>query len=147
MLEQRRHRRVLAPVERPLVLPDHDRIPSPVRIWQLRNQGGGLRAPRPRQHPALPAVKEHRRDHADPGGQKHRLRQLPRPRRFEVLPVLRRHPPVEREPQMPLAAHRSTTGRQALRPRRQDIAGRPLTADDRYLHRRRAHPGHLPAGT
>ena len=49
VLEQRRHRRVLAAVERPLVLPDHDRVPPPVRVRQLRDQRGGLRAPRPRQ--------------------------------------------------------------------------------------------------
>jgi hypothetical protein len=46
MLEQRRHRRVLAGVKRALVLRDHDRIPPAVRIGQLRDQGGGLRAPR-----------------------------------------------------------------------------------------------------
>ena len=58
VLEQRRHRRVLVPVERPLVLPDHDRVPPAVRIRELRDQRGGLRAPRPRQGPALPRVEE-----------------------------------------------------------------------------------------
>jgi hypothetical protein len=43
VLEQRRHRRVLAAVERPLVLPDHDRIPAPARIRQQGDQRGGPR--------------------------------------------------------------------------------------------------------
>ena len=103
MLEQRRHQRVLAAVERPLVLPDHDRVPPPVRVRKLRDQGGGLRTPRPQQHPALPHVEELRHDHPAPGGQHHRLLQLPRPRRLRLLPVLGRHPPVEREPQAPRA--------------------------------------------
>jgi hypothetical protein len=47
MLKQRGHQRILVPVERPLVLPDHDRVPPPLRIRQLRHQGSGLRAPRP----------------------------------------------------------------------------------------------------
>ena len=42
-LEQRRHRRVLGPVERPLVLPDHNRVPPAIRVCQLSNQRGGLR--------------------------------------------------------------------------------------------------------
>jgi potassium-transporting ATPase potassium-binding subunit len=43
VLEQRRHRRVLAAVERALILPDHDRIPPAVRVGQRRNQRAGLR--------------------------------------------------------------------------------------------------------
>jgi hypothetical protein len=96
MLEQRRHRRVLAGIERALVFPDHDRIPPAVRIGQLRDQGGGLRAPRPRHGPALPCVEELRHDYAVPRHQHHRLLQLPRPRRHRILPVLSRHPPVKR---------------------------------------------------
>ena len=64
MLEQRRHRRVLAGVERPLVLPYHDRVPAPVRIRQGGHQRGGLRAPRPRQRAALPGIEELGRDRA-----------------------------------------------------------------------------------
>jgi hypothetical protein len=45
MGEQGCHRRVLASVERPLVLPDHDRVPPPVRIRQRGHQSRGLRAP------------------------------------------------------------------------------------------------------
>jgi hypothetical protein len=59
VLEQRRHRRVLGTVERPLVLPDDDRIPAPARIRERGGQGGGSRAERPRQHPALPDVESH----------------------------------------------------------------------------------------
>jgi hypothetical protein len=63
---QRGHRRVLAAIERPLVLPDHDRIPAPLRIRQLRHQGAGLRPPCPRGLAGLPGIEELRRDH--PGG-------------------------------------------------------------------------------
>jgi len=62
VLEQRRHRRVLAAVKRPLVLPDHDRVPPPVRIRELGDQCGGLRAPRPRHRPGLPHIEELRHD-------------------------------------------------------------------------------------
>ena len=75
VLEQRRHRRVLIPVERPLILPDHDRVPTPVGI----GQSGGLRAARPRQFPALPAVEELRCDLAVPGHQSACLLSLPGP--------------------------------------------------------------------
>ena len=68
MLEQRRHQRVLAAVERPLVLPDHDRVPAPVRVRQQGDQRGGLRAAAPRHRPALPGVEELRHDHAVPPG-------------------------------------------------------------------------------
>ena len=118
VLEQRRHRRVLTAVERPLVLPDHDRVPPAIRVCELRDQGGGLRAPRPRQHPALPRVEELRRDHPAPGYEHHRLLQLPGPRRHRVLPVLGRDPPVERESQAAPAAHLTSAAGQALRPRR-----------------------------
>jgi hypothetical protein len=37
--EQRGHQGVLAAVERPLVLPDHDRVPPSVRISELPDQG------------------------------------------------------------------------------------------------------------
>jgi hypothetical protein len=146
VLEQRRHRRVLAAVERPLVLPDHDRCPPAIGVGELRDQGGGLRAARPRQHPALPRVEELRRDHPAPGHEHYRLLQLPGPRRLGVLPVLGRDPPVEREPYAPSAPHPAPAAGQALRPRRQRIPGRPLTARGRYYHRRRAHPGHPQAG-
>jgi hypothetical protein len=58
MLEQRGHRRVLAAIERPLVLPDHDRIPAPLRIRELSNQSSGLRAPSPLQLAGLPRVEK-----------------------------------------------------------------------------------------
>jgi hypothetical protein len=54
MLEQRRHRRVLAAVERPLVLPDHDRVPAPVRIGLSL-----LPLPGPRRHWILPVLRRH----------------------------------------------------------------------------------------
>ena len=98
MLEQRCHRGVLAAVERPLVLPDHDRVPAPVRVSQRRHQGRGLRTPCPRQRPALPYVEELRHDHTVPGHQRGRLVKLTRLRCHRILPVLRRHAPVEREP-------------------------------------------------
>ena len=98
VLKQRRHQRVLAAVERPLVLPDHDRVPPAARVRQLRDQRGCLRAPRPRQDPALSRVEELRHDHPAPRGQHHRLLQLPGSRRLGILPVLGRDPPVEREP-------------------------------------------------
>jgi hypothetical protein len=66
MLKQRSHRRVLAAVERPLVLPDHNRVPAPVRIGELSDQGGGLRAPGPRQFAGLPGIEELRCDHSGP---------------------------------------------------------------------------------
>jgi hypothetical protein len=56
VLEQRGHRGVLAAVERPLVLPDHDRVPPALRISQLRHQRSRLRAPRPRRHRILPVL-------------------------------------------------------------------------------------------
>ena len=136
MLEQRRHRRVLAAVERPLVLPDHDRVPPAVRIRELRDQRGGLRAPRPRQGPALPRVEELRHDHPAPRRQHHRLLQLPRPRRHRILPVLGRDPPVEREPQAPPAPRPFPAAGQALRPRRQHIPARPLITGGHHPHRR-----------
>jgi hypothetical protein len=105
MLQQRRHRRVLAAVERPLVLPDHDRVPAAVRVRQLRDQSGGLRSPGPRQGPGFPAVEELGRNRAVPGRQNTGLLPLPRPRRHRVLLVLGRHPPVKREPQPAAAPH------------------------------------------
>ena len=62
VLEQRRHRRVLAAIERPLVFPGHDRIPLPVRVGELRDEGGGLRAAGPGELPGLPHVEELRHD-------------------------------------------------------------------------------------
>jgi hypothetical protein len=79
MLEQRRHRRELAPAERPLILPDHHRIPPAVGVSQLRDQRSSLRAARPRQRPALPDVEELRHDPPVPGHQRYRLAELPRP--------------------------------------------------------------------
>ena len=123
MLEQRGHRRVLVPVERPLVLPDHDLVPAPARIGELSDQSSGLRPPRPRQLAGLPRVEELRHDHPDPGNQHQRLLQLPRPRRHRILPVLSRHPPVKREPQHP-AYTLPGTAAGFLRPRPQHIPAR-----------------------
>jgi hypothetical protein len=80
MLEQRRHRRVLAPVERPLILTDHDRVPAPAYISQLGDQRGGLRAAAPRHRPALPGIEELRHDHPVAADQRPGLLLLPRPR-------------------------------------------------------------------
>ena len=99
VLEQRRHRGVLAAVERPLVLPDHDRVPPPPRIRELGDQRGGLRAARPRHRPGLPHIEELRHDHPVPPHQCLSLLTLPRPGRHRILPVLSRHPPIEHEPQ------------------------------------------------
>jgi hypothetical protein len=88
MLEQRCHQRVLAAVERPLVLADHDRVEPAVRVGHRSQQGGGLRAARPRQHPALPGVEELRGDPPVPGHQRRRLAELPRSRGDRVLVIL-----------------------------------------------------------
>ena len=58
MLEQRSDHRVLAAVERPLVLPDHDRVPAAIRVGQRGDHLSGLRAAAPRHRPALPDVGE-----------------------------------------------------------------------------------------
>jgi hypothetical protein len=133
VLEQRSHRGVLAGVERPLVLPDHDRIPAAVRIGQLRDQRGGLRAPRPRQGTALPRLEELRHDDPDPGNQHQGLLQLPRPRRHRILPVLGRDPPVKREPQTAPAPPGGLPG-QALRPVSQHIAAPGRAGRTRHHH-------------
>jgi hypothetical protein len=99
VLEQRRHRRELAPAERPLVLPDHYRVPAALGVSQFRDQRGGLRAPCPGQRPALADVEELRHDLSVPGHQRSGLVTLPDPRCHWVLVVLGRHPPVEHEPQ------------------------------------------------
>ena len=62
VLQQRRDHRVLAAVERPLVLADHDRVPLPARVSQRRDDGGGLRTAAPRHRPALPHIAELRHD-------------------------------------------------------------------------------------
>jgi hypothetical protein len=144
VLEQRRHQRVLVPVERPLVLPDHDRVPPAVRVRELGDQRGGLRAPGPRQRPGLPRIEELRHYRAVSRGQHDGLSQLPGPRRHRILPVLRRHPPVEREPHAPPALHPSPALAQALRPGHQHVPARLPAAWRERPHRRRAHPGHLP---
>jgi hypothetical protein len=143
VLEQRRHQRVLATVERPLVLPDHDRVPAPIRGRQSGDQSCGLRAPRPRQHPALPGVEEFRHYRAVPGGQHDRLLQLPRPRRLRVLPVLGRHPPVKREPQAPPGLRRCLVAARALCPRRQHVSARIAARPTRRQSRHLPLPPHL----
>jgi hypothetical protein len=143
VLEQGRHRRVLVPVERPLVLADHDRVPAPVRIGELRDQNSSLRAPRPRQLAGLPHIEKLRRDHPGPGDQHHRLRELPRPRRHRTLPVLRRHTPVNREPQYPACTFIRTAA-EFLRPRPQHIRARARSATGTVC---RHHSGHLPLPT
>jgi hypothetical protein len=130
MLEQRRHRREPVPVERPLMLPDHDRVPPALRILQRSHQRSGLRPPRPRQLPGLPDIEKLRHDHPVPRSQHHRLLQLPRPRRHRILPVLGRDPPVKHEPQTPPATNlhpaappgprRQRAGRRLLHPRSRD---------------------------
>jgi hypothetical protein len=84
MLEQRRHRRVLAAVERPLILLDHDRVPAPIGIRQQGDQRGGFRTPGPRHRAALPGVEEFRHDHTVAPDQRVRLLPLPRPRSHRV---------------------------------------------------------------
>jgi hypothetical protein len=79
VLEQRRHRGVLAAVEGPLVFADHDRLPPALGVRQGGDQGGGLRAARPGQRAALPDVEELRHDPPVPGHQRAGLGQLPRP--------------------------------------------------------------------
>ena len=142
VLEQRGHRRVLAPVERPLILPDHDRVPPPVRVRELRHQRSRLRAPRPRQRPGLPHIEELRDDHSVPRGQHRRLLQLPRPRCHRVLPVLRRHPPVKREPQH-TASTLPRTAREMLRPRCQYIPARAARRARRHHRRHLTLPARL----
>ena len=109
--EQRRHGRVLAAVERPLILPHHNRVPAPTGIRQEGDQRGGFRAPAPRHRAALPGVEELRHDHPVTPDQRLRLLPLSRPRGRRILPVLRRHPPVEHEPQTARACGPSTRRR------------------------------------
>jgi hypothetical protein len=122
VLEQRRHQRVLGAVERPLVLPDNDRVPAPIRVRQGGDQGGGLRAPPPRHRPALPDIEELRRDAPVPPDQGLGLLPLPDPRRLRVLPVLRRHPPIEPEPQTAPRRPPGPATPRALRPQHQRAA-------------------------
>jgi hypothetical protein len=145
MLEQRRHRRVLAAVERPLILPDRDRIPAPVRIRERGDQSGSLRTARPRHCTALPDVEELRRDHPDPADEGLRLRVLPGPRRHRILPVLGRHPPVEHEPQPVTRLPAGPPPTRCLRPRRQPASlargqGRSAFPLARYRHGRYLPP-------
>jgi len=114
-----RHRCILAAVEGPLIFPDHDRVPAPVRVGQLGDQGGGLRAPRPGQRPAVPDVEELGHDLPVPGHQRPGLFSLPRPRGHRILVILGRHPPVEREPLPPTPRLPGPAAPGALRPRRQ----------------------------
>jgi hypothetical protein len=133
MLEQRRHQRVPAAVKRPLILPDHHRVPAPPRVGQRRHQGGGLRPPRPRHRPALPGVEELRHHTSVTADQRISLGPLPDPRRHRILPVLRRHPAVKREPQPTAAAAAGLLDSAArpLRPVRQQPA-RPRTRPDSH---------------
>ena len=110
VLQQRRDHRVLAAVERPLVLPDRHRVPLPVRVSQRRNDHSGLRAAAPRHRPALPHIAELNHDPPVAADQRLGLLPLSAQRRHRVLPVLGRHPPVEREPQTaaPFQADRPT---------------------------------------
>ena len=66
VLEQRSHHRVLAAVERPLVLTHRHRVPAAARISQLRNQGRGLGTAAPRHRAALPLVEELSHDYSAP---------------------------------------------------------------------------------
>ena len=89
--EQRGHGRVLVPVERPLVLPDHDRVPPPVRIGQLRDQRsahGSVRLSPASKNSATitPCPRSASRPAATAG-----------PATSPDPAVLGRHPPVEHE--------------------------------------------------
>jgi hypothetical protein len=99
MLEQRGHEGVLAAVESPLVLADHDRVERTIRVGQRRQQRRRLRAPRPRQHPAPAHIEELRHDPPKTRHQRLGLTPLPRPRGDRILMIFGRHPPIEREPQ------------------------------------------------
>ena len=66
MLEQRCHQRVLAAVEGPLVFADHNRVEGAIRVGKRGQQRGGLRAARPRQHPAVPTSKNSATIHPNP---------------------------------------------------------------------------------
>jgi hypothetical protein len=78
VLEQRRHRGILAAVEGPLVLADHDRVPPPVRIGERSDQGRSLRAARPSQRPAVADIEELGHDPPVSGHQRGGLVLLPR---------------------------------------------------------------------
>jgi hypothetical protein len=99
MLKQRRHRRILATVKGPLILPGDNRIPALVRIGERSDQGRGLRPARPRQRAALPGIEELRHDLAVPGHQRAGLGPLPRQGCHRILMIFGGHPAVEREPQ------------------------------------------------
>jgi hypothetical protein len=143
MLEQWRHRRVLAAVERPLVLPDHDRVPPPVRIRELSDQGGGLRAAGPRQLPGLPHVEEIRHDLPVAADQRLGLLPLPCPRRHRILPVLGRDPPVEHEPHHAAPGRTPVPAGGPLRPRHQGAPASPRLGV--RGKRRGHHPSASPA--
>ena len=120
-----------AAAERPLALPDHDRVPALAGVGELGDQGGGSRTPRPRHCPALPHIEELIHDHPVTPHQRLGLLTLPGPRRHRVLPVLSRDPPGEHVPQPPW--HRpsgrqaaDTTHSQTLRPFHQPATWLPL---------------------
>src|SRR5262249_59641170 len=70
---------VLVPVERPLVLANHDRIEPVVWVGHRRQQRRGLRAARPRQHPTLTNVEETRPRSAHGQRPAHQLAQAAAP--------------------------------------------------------------------
>jgi hypothetical protein len=122
MLEQRRHQGVLAAVERPLILPHHDRVERAIRVGHRRHQCGGLRPARPGQHPALPDVEEPGPVPPVPGDQRTRLVALPGPGRDRILVILGGHASVEREPQPATARFRGRgAAPRALCPREQPV--------------------------
>jgi transposase InsO family protein len=98
VLEQGCHRRVLAAVERSLILAHDDRIEPAVRIGHRRQQPGGLRTARPREHPAFPGIKELSHNPPVPRDQPGSLAALPCPGGLRILPILGGHPAVEGEP-------------------------------------------------
>jgi len=142
MLKKRRHGRVLAGVERPLVFSDHDRVPPAVRVRQHSHQGGGLRPSCPRQRTALPGIEELSHHLPVPGHQSSGLGQLPGAGGHRILAVLGRDPPVKREPQTTATRLPRPAPAGAPRPRRQRIPSRAHGSAASQLACCR-HGGHL----
>jgi hypothetical protein len=112
LLEQRRHRGVLAAVEGALVFADHDGVPAALWIGQLSDQRSDLRAARPGQRAAEPGVEGLGHDPPGPGHQTGGLLPLPGRRGHRILMILGGHPPVEGELQQARATQDpATTGR------------------------------------
>ena len=142
MLEQRRHGRVLAAVERPLVLPttiaSHPRPGS--ASWATSAAASGRR---PHATVRLCPASKNSATITPPADQRLRLLPLPRPRGHRILPVLGGHPPVKREPQPSSRRSPGPAAARFLRPRHQAACTRSQGSLPLHIAHR-CHGGHLP---